>query len=96
MALGGGHGIELNLGQIPHTSEANRADVLAFSESLARFIVEVEPTDIAAFEAAMAGLPIAEIGLVRSDDRVQFNGPEGQAIIETDLKAVEYSWRGHL
>ncbi len=96
MALGGGLGLELNLADIPRPPDLDRADELAFSESLGRFVVEVAPGDGPAFEAVMAGVPVAHVGYVREDDRVCFNGLNGQAVIETDLKAVEHAWRGHL
>jgi phosphoribosylformylglycinamidine synthase len=95
MALGGGLGFEVNLGAVPHTPDADRADVLAFSESLGRFVVEVAPGDAAAFEAVMVGLPVAQVGLVREDERVIFKGLDGRPVIETDLEAVEDAWRGH-
>jgi phosphoribosylformylglycinamidine synthase len=96
MALGGGLGLEINLGDVPRTPELYQADVLAFSESLARFIVEVKSDDAPAFEATMAGLPVGHVGFVREDGRVIFNGLDGQPMIETDLKAVEHAWWGHL
>jgi phosphoribosylformylglycinamidine synthase len=96
MALGGGWGLELNLGDVPHAPDVDRADTLAFSESLARFIVEVKPDDAPVFETVMAGLPVARVGAVREDARVVFKGLDSQIVIETDLKAVEHAWRGHL
>jgi phosphoribosylformylglycinamidine synthase len=96
MALGGGLGLELNLGAVPHADDAGRVDVLAFSESLGRFVVEVAPGDGADFEAVMGGLPVARVGVVRGDDRVRFYGSNGREVIETNLKAIEYAWRGHL
>ncbi len=96
MALGGGLGLEVNLGNVPHAPDVDRADTLAFSESLARFIVEVKPDDAPAFEAMMAGLPVAQVGSVRGDERVVFNDLDGQSVIETNLKALEHAWRGHL
>ncbi|GIK36444.1 MAG: phosphoribosylformylglycinamidine synthase subunit PurL [Chloroflexota bacterium] len=95
MALGGGLGIELNLGDVPHAPDVDRVDTLAFSESLARFIVEVKPDDAPAFEAVMAGCPVAQVGSVREDERVLFYSSNNQPAIETDLKAVEHAWRGH-
>jgi phosphoribosylformylglycinamidine synthase II len=96
MAVGGGLGLELNLGAIPHTPDVDRTDTLAFSESLARFIVEVQPDDAPAFEVVLAGLPVAQVGLVRGDERVVFYDLDDQIVIETNLKSVEHAWRGHL
>jgi len=96
MALGGGLGLDLSLAQAPHTPECGRDDVLAFSESTARFLAAVAPEDQAAFEAFFAGLPIAHAGQVRADGRVRLVGLSGRAVIETDLGRIERAWRGHL
>ncbi|MCQ3979018.1 MAG: phosphoribosylformylglycinamidine synthase subunit PurL [Anaerolineae bacterium] len=96
MALGGGLGLELNLGDVSRTPGLDRADELAFSESLGRFVVEVAPDDAPAFEASLAGLPLAHVGTVRADDRLLFYGPDHQPVIETDLVAIGHAWRGHL
>jgi phosphoribosylformylglycinamidine synthase len=96
MALGGGLGLELSLAQAPHAPECDRDDVLAFSESNARFLVEVAPEDQAAFEALFAGLPIARAGEVRAGDPVRLVGLDGRAFIQADLGRIERAWRGHL
>jgi phosphoribosylformylglycinamidine synthase len=96
MALGGGLGLEINLSDVPRPPELDQAGALAFSESLARFIVEVEPARASTFEAMMAGLPVTQVGFVRKDGRVQFNDLNGQSIIETDLRAITSAWRGHI
>jgi phosphoribosylformylglycinamidine synthase len=96
MALGGGWGLELNLADLPRSPEIDRVDVLAFSESLGRFIVEVAAANAAAFEASLAGVPMALVGYVRQDTQVQLNGLNRQPVIATDLKAIEQAWRGHL
>ncbi len=96
MALGGGLGLVLNLADVPRTTGPDRDDVLAFSESLGRFIVEVDPEDAPAFEATWADLPIARVGYVRDDDRIEIKGLAGQSVITTDLNSVTKAWRGHL
>ncbi len=95
MALAGGLGLELRLGEIPQAEGLSDA-ALAFSESLGRFIVEVTDADATRFEAAMAGLPFADAGRVRQDDRVALSGRDGQPLIEVALAGVEHAWRGHL
>lgn len=96
MALAGGLGLDLNLRDVPRTPGLDRDDVVAFSESLGRFVVEVAPKDAREFEAGLLGLPVARVGRVRDDERVRISGLEGQIVVETDLRAVEQAWRGHL
>ncbi len=94
MALGGGLGLEIDLAAMPRTS--GRSDQVTFSESLGRFIIEVATKDIATLEEMFTNLPIARIGYVRRDAKLQINGLKGQPIIETDLEAINQVWRGHL
>jgi phosphoribosylformylglycinamidine synthase len=96
MALGGGLGLELNLTAVPRPFGLDRADTIAFSESLGRFLVEISSDDVPAFEVMMAGLPLAHVGMIRADNRLLFYGPDHQPVIETDLVAIGHAWRGHL
>ena len=96
MALAGGLGLELNLADVPGAASCERDDWAAFSESLGRFVVEVAAQDVAAFEAELNDLPVAGVGRVRRDTIVRLTGFSGQAVIETDLNALERAWRGHL
>jgi phosphoribosylformylglycinamidine (FGAM) synthase-like enzyme len=89
-------GLDFNLADVPRTPGLDRDDVLAFSESLGRFVVEVAPDDAPKFEADLLGLPMARVGHVRDDDQVQITGLDGRLVIRTDLKAVGQAWRGHL
>ena len=96
MALAGDLGVEINLADVARTDNLEREEEIAFSESLGRLIVEVNQADVAAFGAAMAGHPLAQIGHVRDDNLVVFTGLSNQSVVETDLKAIEKAWRGHL
>ncbi len=95
MALAGGLGLELRLGEMPQ-GESLTDTALAFSESLSRFIVEVTEANAERFEAQMAGLPCTYAGHVSADDRVTLLGSDGSLVIETTLAGIEHAWRGHL
>jgi phosphoribosylformylglycinamidine synthase len=96
MALGGGLGLEVNLGDVLRPPGLNQAETIAFSESAGRLLVEVALQDSSTFEALLTGQPFAVIGQVRTDDQIHFTGPDGQIVIETNLAAIEEAWRGHL
>jgi len=96
MALAGDLGLEMRLADVPRTAEADRDDVIAFSESLGRFVVEVAPKDAPEFETRLAGLPFARVGQVRGDDRVRMIGLDRRPVVDTDLSALDRAWRGHL
>jgi phosphoribosylformylglycinamidine synthase len=65
MCIGGRLGLALTLA----TDDPLTA---LFSESNGRLLVEVHPADCAAFEQALAGLPLARVGIVTSGDRITF------------------------
>ncbi|MCX7682078.1 MAG: phosphoribosylformylglycinamidine synthase subunit PurL, partial [Anaerolineae bacterium] len=62
MAFAGRLGMELDLAALPRTVDVDRDDIALFSESSARFLVEVAPEHAAAFEAMLAGRPCARLG----------------------------------
>ena len=65
MCIGGRLGAEIDLALLPAPSPLSTLHSL-FSESLGRFLLEVEPAHAAAFEAMLAGQPIARIGSTTS------------------------------
>lgn len=115
MALAGGLGIELRLDAVPRSPELMHSPggklphVVAFCESLGRFLVEVQPSASDAFEAMFAGLPVTRVGRVRADDQVLIWGLEDQgqmtsdplgqpvrpeSFISTHLPTIDEAWRG--
>ncbi len=95
MALAGGLGVELSLANVPRVPDVDRDDTIAFSESLARFVVAVAPEHAVAFESYLADLPIARVGWVREDDLMRVMGLNGRPVIETRVPALRRAWRGH-
>lgn len=63
MAFAGGLGMQLSLTNVPRDAEVTTDDVLLFSESNSRFIVEVTPEKQEAFEKCMAGVYSEMVGL---------------------------------
>ena len=82
--------------------------VLLFSESNTRFLCEVEPEKVDAFEAAISGVPSALVGEVTDTDKLEIIGvpcpipDEGSAaaveigvpiVIEADLRTLKETWQ---
>ncbi|RKU07763.1 phosphoribosylformylglycinamidine synthase subunit PurL [Candidatus Poribacteria bacterium] len=63
MAFAGGLGMRLSLTGVPRDPDVTADDVLLFSESNSRFIVEVAPEKQEAFERCMAGVHSVMAGL---------------------------------
>ncbi len=94
MAIGGRRGIDFELGDLVGVRDSDI--VAAFSESLGRMLVEVEPACRQAFETTMAGHPLARIGAVRADEEFRIIGSGGVTYIATDVETLARAWRGHV
>jgi phosphoribosylformylglycinamidine synthase len=88
MVIAGGLGLALRPG-----GQAQGLPLL-FGESLGRLLVEVAPEHTVAFEARLAGLPCAAIGVVTAEPCLRVTGPAGEPAIEVELAALENAWRG--
>ena len=95
MAIGGGHGLEVELGAVPVAGSLDDATV-AFSESLGRLIVEVDLDSQPAFETELGAHPWARVGTVRTDPIVRFLGRDGSPFIAAPVGTLQHAWRGHV
>lgn len=93
MAFAGGLGLELDLNKVPADDQIVRDDVLLFSESNSRFIVEVEPIKQPFFEKALKGLPFAQIGLVKDAVTLMIFGRNGSRVVYEKLDSLKESWQ---
>ncbi|WP_376788627.1 phosphoribosylformylglycinamidine synthase subunit PurL [Thermoflexus sp.] len=94
MCLAGRLGAEVDLRKVPCPETDIEDDVLLFSESLCRFLVEVRPEDAPAFEAMLEGHPFARIGQVTADGLLRVVGRDGQERIRLPVEELERAWRG--
>jgi len=98
MAMAGDLGAEVHVASMPWlTDQAGSTDMLLFSESNGRYLVEVRETDRSAFESLIDGLPSACIGHVTAGRNVTVYGAQTKAPEFTlALEAIESAWRGHI
>ncbi|MFN2272604.1 MAG: phosphoribosylformylglycinamidine synthase subunit PurL [Anaerolineae bacterium] len=98
MAFAGRLGLELDLAGIPRSadvdSDAAASAVALFSESSARFLVEVAPQNAAAFEKTLAGRPVAQIGEVTAEGILRVRGLNGNIVIERSAPGLLQAWQG--
>ena len=94
----GGFGADVSLAQVVTDGESGRDDWLLFSESNGRYLAEVSPDQIAAFEELMDGLPFARIGQVSQVPRVNISRcrEEDGLLLSLSVKEIRRAWRGHL
>ena len=101
MAFAGELGAQLNLNTVP----VPNSQVLApleklFSESPSRFLTEVAPEQQAAFEAALAGVPCAQLGFVLADPWLTIDSGTGaakereDAFVHENIFELKKAWQG--
>jgi phosphoribosylformylglycinamidine synthase len=97
MCLAGRLGAEVFLTRAPGAANIARDDMLLFSESLSRLVVEVRPADAPAFEQMMAAVPHAQIGTVtRREQGLVIMGRTTAPLINLPVGELERRWRGWL
>ena len=92
MALAGGYGLELDLTKVP-SNGVGRDDLMLFSESNSRFLIEVDPKNKAAFEAVMKGKVYSEIGKVANNPILTIKGLNGSTVVEADVASLHAAWK---
>jgi phosphoribosylformylglycinamidine synthase len=91
-AFAGGFGMHVDLRAVPRMG-ALRDDVLLFSESPSRFVVTVRAENAAAFEATLAGLPCAALGMVTDTGVFRALGQSGAVLIEAGIERLKVAWQ---
>ena len=91
MCIGGRLGLELHLDALPCAEDVDSTDAL-FAESSARFLVEVAPEHVAAFERAFAGRPCACIGQV-TDTTLHIQGTNGDTFVDSPVEDLAVMWK---
>ncbi|MFA5117174.1 MAG: AIR synthase-related protein, partial [Candidatus Omnitrophota bacterium] len=93
MAFSGGLGMEIFLSQAPYAMPQTRNDLILFSESNSRFIVEVEKRNQKQFERVLKGLPIGLIGCISDKKEFKVFGVDGKVCIDSGLKELKEAWQ---
>ncbi len=93
MAFAGGFGMTMDLGVVPRDHDADRDDIVLFSESNSRFVVEVPRGREADFEAQMNGCPFGRVGVVTGGDRFLVRGLGGEEVVSSDLRTLKEAWQ---
>lgn len=93
MAFSGGLGATVMVEHIPYSGKRKRDDVVLFSESNSRFVVEVKPEDQKDFEASMKTVPCAMIGRVEYSSMFSIFGSDGQPVMTADIAELKAAWQ---
>ncbi|MGB3112742.1 MAG: AIR synthase-related protein, partial [Candidatus Omnitrophota bacterium] len=93
MLFSGGYGAEVSLKNAPRAKDVKRNDVLLFSESNSRFIVEIPEKKKKEFEKLMKGIPFGFLGRVSGNDKLTIKGLDGRCVINADINALKGYWK---
>jgi phosphoribosylformylglycinamidine synthase len=89
MAFAGDVGADLNLAPLHDLTDEARL----FSESATRWLVEVEPAKVEAFEAVLAGLPHCPVGTTVKEKRLRIAGGTGDWLVWATLAELKAAWQ---
>jgi len=92
MSFAGSLGIEAFLKEIP-TKNIKRDDLVLFSESNTRFIVEVRKKDKKKFENTMKGIPIGLLGCISNKPYFKIYGLDDRKIIDIGIDKLKEAWQ---
>ncbi|UCD73063.1 MAG: phosphoribosylformylglycinamidine synthase subunit PurL [Candidatus Bathyarchaeota archaeon] len=92
MMFSGEWGATLDLAAVTREN-LERNDLILFSESNSRFLVEVTPRRRKEFEKLMGDIPISLIGRVNSKDEFIVKGINGTPVVTTSLKSLREAWK---
>jgi phosphoribosylformylglycinamidine synthase len=93
MAFAGALGLQLDLAAVPRPAGLNDDIIVLFSESPTRLLVEVRPAAAPAFEAALAGLPCARIGVASATPELVFAGTAGGEVLRASIAELKAAWQ---
>jgi phosphoribosylformylglycinamidine synthase II len=93
MVVAGRLGLMVSLAAVPRTSEMQDDATILFSESCARFLVEVATEQTGAFEEVLAGHPHARIGQVVEDQILRVSGLQGDVVVEAPIEKLRKAWQ---
>lgn len=81
MSFSGGYGLELQLSGVPVEADVVKDDVILFSESNSRFIVEVQMDNKKEFEGLLRDIPCGCIGRVMENELFTVRARNGALLI---------------
>ncbi|MCK5554471.1 MAG: phosphoribosylformylglycinamidine synthase, partial [Deltaproteobacteria bacterium] len=91
-AFAGGLGMEIDLRKVP-AIEADRDDLLLFSETQSRFVVTIPSHRKVDFEELSKGMVCGLLGKITSAPVFRAVGLNGREIIRADIRDLKEAWK---
>jgi phosphoribosylformylglycinamidine synthase len=91
MAFAGEIGADISLEALANQQLPD--EVLLFSESTTRFLIELAPGDASEIEERFLGLPMCRIGKTMAESRLRISGQSGHCIVDSPLSELKEVWQ---
>ena len=96
MCLAGRIGANLELHAVRWAGEGRRPVSLAFSETQARYVLEVDPLKLDAMRTALESIPHAVVGQVKSGQGLQVTAGAGNLLADVAIDDLVQAFSGHV
>jgi phosphoribosylformylglycinamidine synthase len=93
MAFAGGLGAIVSLKDVPLGEPMDRDDLILFSESNSRFLIEVAPDDREQFERILGKTCFAHIGQVSLSKMLEIDGIGGKKVVSISIGELKEAWQ---
>lgn len=93
MAFAGNLGIDADLRGLPTSDDCTDPAAQLFSESNARYVVEITPENYDAFAKLMLNLPFGQIAKVTDADSLLIKAVDGKEVINEKLQTLKNAWQ---
>ncbi len=93
MAFAGGLGASVDLAAVPLGERIDRSDIILFSESNSRFVVEVAESCADEFERKLADVACARVGSVNDTQALRVTGLSGDVVLSLGIEELRAAWK---
>ncbi|HNV23681.1 MAG TPA: AIR synthase-related protein, partial [Candidatus Omnitrophota bacterium] len=93
MAFSGNIGANIYLRNVCYQGKIKRNDMILFSESNSRFVVEIDPKNQKEFEKILKGVSFGILGKTDNTAALKVHGLDGFLCVDIALKDLKESWQ---
>ncbi|RLE50771.1 MAG: phosphoribosylformylglycinamidine synthase subunit PurL, partial [Candidatus Methanomethylicota archaeon] len=96
MCLASDYGAKVHLTKVLREDDVDRDDILLFSETNSRLVVEVKKDKAFEFEKLMEGVAFSKVGEVSDEARLTIYGLNGDVLTKLDVDSLWDAWSSGL
>jgi len=96
MSFAGGVGMEIDLAAVPCARDVARDDQLLFSESVSRFVLEIEPEKFGKVAGLFKDIRFGQIGKVTDTSQLTIKNANNKTVIDANIAELKEAWQAPL